>query len=120
MVSQYQNALKKLWDGLCDVYVRQTEINPDNGRDESVENLVLQKEPCRLSFSNISSTDEQNSVPVIQQTVKLFISKDAEIPSGSKLVITQEDRTESYAKSGEPAVYHYHQEIILVPFKEWA
>lgn len=120
MVIQYQNALTRLWDGLCDVYVRQTTVNPDNGRDEPAEIPILQNEPCRLSFSNISSTGEQDGAPVIQQSVKLFLSKDTEIPPGSKLVITQEGRVNVYARSGEPAVYRYHQEIMLVPFKEWA
>ena len=120
MVKSYQNALRRLWDGLCDVYVLETAVNKANGRDEPTEVQKLHREPCRLSFSSISSTTEQDSAPLIQQSVKLFISKTVEIPAGSKIVVTQEGRTTAYARSGEPAVYSCHQEIPLVPFKEYA
>ena len=97
MVKSYQDALRRLWDGLCDVYVLETAVNKANGRDEPTEVQKLHGEPCRLSFSSISSTTEQDSAPLIQQSVKLFISKTAEIPAGSKIVVTQEGRTTSYA-----------------------
>ena len=100
MVKSYQDALRRLWDGLCDVYVLETAVNKANGRDEPTEVQKLHGEPCRLSFS--------------------IISKTAEIPAGSKIVVTQEGRTTAYARSGEPAVYSCHQEIPLVPFKEYA
>ena len=84
MVKSYQDALRRLWNGLCDVYVLETAVNKANGRDEPTEVQKLHGEPCRLSFSSISSTTEQDSAPLIQQSVKLFISKTAEIPAGSK------------------------------------
>lgn len=109
MVKSYQDALRRLWDGLCDVYVLETAVNKANGRDEPTEVQKLHGEPCRLSFSSISSTTEQDSAPLIQQSVKLFVSKTVEIPAGSKIVVTQEGRTTAYARSGEPAVYSCHQ-----------
>lgn len=117
---EYRNALKKLWDGLCDVYVRETVINPKNGRNETVEVLKLQNQPCRLSFSTISSTSENSGASLIQQTTKLFIDKNVEIPPGSKLAITQEGKTIAYQMSGKSAIYSCHQEIMLELFKEWA
>ena len=56
MVKNYRNALQKLWKGLCDVYTVKTIRNPVNGRDEPTEVQILQKQPCRLSFSSISIT----------------------------------------------------------------
>lgn len=120
MVGSYRNALKKLWDGVCDVYVIETAVNTENGRNERTEVLKLQNEPCRLSFSNISTTTEQDSAPLIQQTVKLFVSKDADIPPGSKIVVTQEGEEVVYTNSGKPAVYSCHQEIMLEHFRGWA
>lgn len=117
---KYRNAIQSLWDGLCDVYIRETVINPDNGRDEPVEVLKLQNQPCRLSFSNIAGTNEESSAALVRQTTKLFIAKDVEIPPGSKLIITQEEKSEAYQMSGKPAVYSCHQEIMLELFKEWA
>lgn len=37
MVKSYQDALRRLWDGLCDVYVLETAVNKANGRDEPTE-----------------------------------------------------------------------------------
>ncbi len=119
MVNSYKNALRKLWDGLCDVYIRETIVNQANGRDEPVETCVLQGEPCRLSFTTISSTKENSEAALIQQVVKLFIDKDVDIPEGSKIVVTQEGKTGNYCRTGKPALYSSHQEIVLEHFKEW-
>ncbi|MCM1440358.1 MAG: hypothetical protein NC131_14310 [Roseburia sp.] len=120
MVSSYQNALRKLWVGRCDLFVRETSVNPANGRNEPTEVQKLVGEPCRLSFSNITSTTEQDSAARIQQVVKLFISKEVEVPPGSKIVVTQNGVTQVFTHSGEPAVYSTHQEIVLETFKEYA
>lgn len=120
MVKSYQDALRRLWDGLCDVYVLETAVNKANGRDEPTEVQKLHGEPCRLSFSSISSTTEQDSAPLTQQSLKLFLDKSVAIPPGSKIVVTQEGQTNAYAQSGPPAVYSVHQEIMLVPFERYA
>ena len=120
MVNTYQNAIRNLWTGRCDVIVRTTIINPSNGRNEPTESVLLKNEPCRISFSTIKSTTESNSAEAITQTIKLFLASGVEIPEGSKIVVTQNGKTGAYIKSGAPAVYSTHQEIILERFKEWA
>ena len=40
MVGGYEASVKKLWHGKCDVYVRDTVINPTNGRNEPVERAI--------------------------------------------------------------------------------
>lgn len=120
LVSKYQDALRELWTGLCDVFTLSSIVNPTNGRNESEEILERSGLPCRISFSNVSSTEENNDAALVRQTIKLFIANDVVIPPGSKLVITQAGKTDSYVKSGEPAVYSTHQEIVLERFKGWA
>ena len=120
MVKAYERALQKLWTGVCSIYVRETEVNPKNGRDETVEKVLAGRLPCRISFSSIASTQEDNDAALVQQSVKLFLSKDLSIPPGSKIIVMQEGRTAVYAKSGEAAVYRYHQEVPLELFKEYA
>lgn len=120
MVSGYQAAVRALWRGKCDVYILETAVNPGNGRDEPKEVPIYEKQPCRISFSSVSSTTEQDGAPLIQQTVKLFIDNSVEIPAGSKVVVTQNGKTGDYQRSGKPAVYSEHQEIVLVPFERWA
>lgn len=116
----YQDALRKLWDGLCDIYVLKAYTNKANGRTAQKETRILHNEPCRISYSSIASTASQNDAAEVRQVIKLFIAKDIEIPEGAKLAITQEGRTEVYKRSGKPAVYSAHQEVILEIFKEYA
>ena len=52
--------------------------------------------------------------------IKLFISSDIVIKSGSKLTVTQTGVTTAYTGSGVPAVYPTHQETILELFESWA
>lgn len=120
MVNSYKNALRKLWDGVCDVFIRETVVNKANGRNEPTETCVLQGEPCRLSFSTVTATSENSEAALVKQVVKLFISKDVVIPEGSKIVVTQEGAAASYCRSGKPAIYSTHQEYVLEHFKEWA
>lgn len=120
MVSGYKNALVRLWDGRCDVYIREAQVNPANGRNEPVVVLLHQGVPCRLSYHLIAETSETDGAAKIAQTTKLFLSKDVEIPPGSKLVVTQNEKTVAYSRTGQPAVYSYHQEIMLKLFERWA
>lgn len=120
MVSGYENALRRLWDGLCDVYVYKEGVDEATGRTIQKAELTVKGKPCRVSYSTISATAPESEANDVRQVVKLFIAKDVEIPEGSRLVITQEGRTETYRRAGKAAVYSVHQEIVLEHEKEWA
>lgn len=120
MVTAYGDALRRLWSGRCSVYIRKTRVNEATGRDEPYEVPLFQDEPCRISFRSIATTTETNDAARIQQTTKLFIAADLDIPAGSKINVTQSGKTKSYTRSGEPAYYSTHQEIMLAPFERWA
>ena len=77
--------------------------------------IVLENQPCKLSYKNIVSATE-GKVAKLEQTIKLFISPDIEIKAGSKLIINDKE----YVRSGESAIYPNHQEIILELFKDKA
>lgn len=120
MVNGYAKAIKSLWNGTCTIIVRKPVTNEANGRTELKEFTELENEPCRLSFKNVNTTGENNEASPVQQVTELIISNEVVIPAGSKLIITQNGRIGEYEKSGEPAVYSVHQEIIIEKFKEWA
>ena len=120
MVNAYGKALRRLWKGRCSVYIRKTKINEANGCNEPYEELLFSDEPCRLSFSSLASTPETDEAARIQQTTKLFIAAGLDIPAGSKIIVTQAGETQTYSRSGEPAFYSTHQEIMLASFKRWA
>lgn len=84
------------------------------------EVVVLENQPCKLSFESITTAIQTGTATTISQAVKLFISPDVTIKPGSKLIITQTGVTTEYSSSGVPAVYPTHQEIMLELFEGWA
>ena len=114
------NALQKLWNDACTVYVQTKKQNPKNKRTEFVEEVLFENQPCKLSFESTTSTSENNHIATVSQSAKLFLDKMLSIPSGSKIVVTRADQTFTFANSGEPGFFTYHQEISLVKFDGWA
>ena len=84
------------------------------------EKIVLEDQPCRLSFEKIEAAGLGNPAVSTGQTIKLFTSPDAVIRPGSKITVTQNGVTEAYTYSGKPAVYATQQEFILQLFERWA
>lgn len=126
-VVRARRAVESLYDGVCDVieYRKVTKANKSTGFEEVT---VISNQPCRLSYKastsmslSIKSTrEEDNLSSSMEQMIKLFISPDVEIKSGSKIVITQNGKTVVYKGSGQPAIYKTHQEITLDLFEGWA
>lgn len=77
------------------------------------EKVVLENQPCKLSFESMKQAVGTETAADISQVVKLFISPDVTIKPGSKIVVTQSGVTTDYTYSGVPAIYPTHQEIIL-------
>jgi len=109
-----------LWQGRCSIFVRQERRNTTSKRVEFDEVAVYTNQPCRLSYKTVRQTTEGNSAAEPTQVATLFISSDVVVPAGSKIVVAQNGRTAHYARSGEPAVYTHHQEIVLALFPGWA
>lgn len=112
-------ALASLWAGRCTVLVRQEVQNPVTKRIEQTEAVLAEDVPCRLSYTTIPATDG-GTVARVQQATKLFLAPELEVPPGSKIVVMQHGRTETYQRSGMAAVHTNHQEIPLEPFVRWA
>jgi hypothetical protein len=115
-----KKALESLWQGTCDVIIRQESTNPINKRIEFTEVSVYSNQPCKLSFKTITSTAENSNAALVTQAAKLFIAPEVNIPAGSKIIVTQNGKETTYEKSGEPAIYSNHQEVSLELFKGWA
>lgn len=80
---------------------------------------VLVDQPCRLSYKSSPSSSDGN-VAEIGQTVKLFFAPGITVKEGSKITVTQNGITTAYKRSGTPAVYQTHTEILLELFEGWA
>lgn len=114
-----RKAFESLYTGQCTVteYQEFTRKNESTGHHEVI---ILEGQPCRLSFSSERTTSPTETAAQLVQIIKVFLAPEIRIAAGSKLTITQNGVTTEYKNSGEPAIYETHQEIILELFKGWA
>lgn len=82
--------------------------------------IVLENQPCKLSFETLKSAQQTESAASITQIIKLFLAPEITVKPGSKITVTQDGMTAIYKCSGVPAVYPTHQEIMLELFEGWA
>lgn len=111
--------IEAMYNGTCTITEQKKVRNP-NKSTSFQEVVVVENQPCRLSFSNISNAVQTETAAAIGQVVKVFIAPEIKVNPGSKLTITQNDVTTDYKCSGEPAFYMTHQEIVLELFKGWS
>ena len=119
-VVKARKAIESLYTGTCTVTEHQkvTKANKSTGFKDVV---VLDEQPCRLSFKNITDNNqEDNAASAVIQVTVLFISPDVTIKPGTKITVTQNGATTDYQQSGKPAMYDTHQEIVLDLFREWS
>lgn len=120
MVSARRKAVESLYKGLCTVKVWQGVENPITHVMEYQEVTLFTDQKCKLSYEKQTSTTPTGGPAVIAQTIKLFISPELDVPAGSKIIVTQHGKTAEYARSGKPAVYTDHQEIMLEAFERYS
>jgi len=115
-----QKALETLYTGTCNITEHQ-KVKKPNGSTGFQDVVVLENQPCKLSFKTINNTNSnENAASSVVQITKVFLKPDIKVNPGSKLTITQNGITTEYKSSGEPAFYSTHQEIVLELFKGWA
>ncbi len=112
-------AIEMMYQGTCTVTEHQ-KVKKANKTTGFQDTIVLENQPCKLSFSNITTTSQTETAAMLVQTAKVLIAPEIQIKPGSKLTITQNGITTEYKSSGEPARYATHQEIILELFDGFA
>ena len=114
-----RKAIESLYDGKCTITEHQ-KVKKENKSTAFVDVVVLEDEPCRLSFKTINNTSQtDNAASAVVQITKVFLAPEIQVKPGSKLTITQNNVTTEYKSSGKPAVYSTHQEIVLELFQGW-
>ncbi len=115
-----RKAIESLYDATCTITEHQ-KVKKENKSTGFVESVVVENQPCRISFKTINSTTSTESgASALVSVVKLFIAPEINVKPGSKITVTQNNVTTEYQNSGEPAFYSTHQEIILELFKGWS
>jgi hypothetical protein len=119
-VVKIRKIIESMYDGTCTITEHQ-KVKKENKSTGFQDVVVLESEPCRLSFKTISNTNHTDTAAsAVTQITKVFLAPEIQVKPGSKLTITQNGVTNEYKSSGEPAIYSTHQEIILELFKGWA
>ena len=118
-VVKARKSIESLYDGQCTITEYQ-EYQKENKSVGHKEVVVLEGQPCRLSFSTVTDANASDTASKVVQTVKVFLAPEIVVKAGSKLDITQNGVSTAYESRGVPAVYATHQEIVLELFKGWA
>ncbi len=115
-----RKAIEATYSGILTV----TEMKKDKDEKSKLTKtepvIVLENQPCKLSFETLKAAVQTDSAATVTQITKLFVSPNVSIRAGSKITVTQDGVTTDYTRSGIPAVYPTHQEIVLELFKEFA
>ena len=111
-------ALEAMYEDACTV-VEHCKTK-ENGVVKYTDTVVLENQPCKLSFETITQAEKSDAASPVTQAVKLFIAPEVEIKSGSKIIVTHCGKTTEHTRSGVPGMHTTHQEIMLDLFKEWA
>lgn len=119
-IEMVREAIESTYIGECDIIEYVKTRNEKTKQNEYKEEIVLEKQKCRISFENISNSVQSGTTNNITQMIKLFIAPEIKIKSGSKIVVTQNGKIQEYKNSGVPAIYETHQEIMLQIFEGWA
>lgn len=115
-----RKAIESTYAGVATVSEYKKVKDPNTALTSYKEVVVLENQPCSLSFEGIAAAVQTGTVATVSQAVKLFLSPDITIKPGSKIKVTQTGVTTEYKSSGVPAVYPTHQEIMLELFDGWA
>ena len=120
MISEIvRHYIESLYEGSCNVVEYQKVKDPITKKTDFQEVVVLENQPCKLSYGSNKSTGSEN-VSSKEETIKLFLAPEVDIKAGSKIIVTQRGRTVEYSNSSVPAIFSNHQEITLELFKGWS
>ncbi len=113
-----RKAIEMTYTGTCNIIERQ-KVSKPNKSTGFKEVIVIENQPCKLSFSSLASSKNGENASKIVQSVKVLIAPEIHVKPGSKLTITQNGITTDYTNSGKPATYSTHQEIGLELHDGW-
>lgn len=112
------NILAKLWIGRATIKEYQQVTDPITHQTTSKLVPIVENAPCRLSYNKEQITELQAGVATVNRVTTLFISPAIEIKPGSQIVVTQHGKTNTWYRSGEPAIYTNHQEVVVTLDKD--
>ena len=115
---RFRRQIEKLYDSVCTVVVAQEQIL-DNGVSTFVDKIILENQPCRISQQSITQANNNGAVTEVDKVISLYIAPEVEIPTGSRIMVTYNDITDEYRRTGIPSRYDTYQKIQLEYVGRW-
>ncbi len=111
------DAVERLYDCLCDVYVNSEATDNDSIIIKHKRVKMYEALKCRISYKNGSRkllTTKQTKIEgKVSQSIKLFVSPEYDIKPGSEIIVFKDNKKLKFKHSGISSIYKSHQEIIL-------
>lgn len=114
-----EKAIRSLWTDRCTVLVRSKQTDPVTHITGFTQQVLCEDEPCKVSVQTLAAAGT-GSTAALAQSIKLFVSNTCSIPPGSQILVTRDNQTTAYVRSGVPGVFTYHQEVMLESAERWA
>ena len=111
-----KNPIRLLWTDVCTIIGYADYLDADEATQQ-IEIPIIENEPCKLSYQSLNTVNQTDTAATISQTAKLFIDENVIIPPGSKIIVND---TLEFKQSGEAGRFVNHQEIMLIPVKDYA
>ena len=115
-----KKTLERLYKDSCTIYEEQEVTDEDTNITSTDTVAVIENQPCKISFENLSTTSEDENVAEKKIAVKLFLSPDIDVKAGSQIEVTHNGETVRYSNSGVAGKFLTHQEINLELAERWA
>lgn len=106
-----RKAIESLYADTCRIITEKDTIDPDTGIVNTAR-VTSAEYHCRISYKNLPVTGG-DGIPVITQSVTLFLSPEIDVPAGADIDVVRQGRPLHFKSAGVSAVYDNHQEISL-------
>ena len=106
-----RKAIESLYADTCSIITEKDTVDPYTGIVTTVR-VTSAEYPCRISYKNLPATGG-DGIPVITQSVTLFLSPEIDGPAGADVNVVRQGRPLHFKSAGVSAVYDNHQEISM-------
>ena len=106
-----RKAIESLYADTCRIITEKDTVDPDTGIVKTVR-VTSAEYPCRISYKNLPATGG-DGIPVITQSVTLFLSPEIDVPAGADVNVVRQGRPLHFKSAGVSAVCVNHQEFSM-------
>lgn len=109
----HRKAIEQLYEDTCTIYEEQEVTDEDTNITSTETVAVVERQPCKISFENLSTTSDSETVAEKKIAVKLFLAPEIGVKPGSSIEVTHNGEIVKYSNSGVAGKFYTHQEVNL-------